>query len=253
MHRLRWTPFAATLVLATASGCAVLVPDPATVAAPEAAAVPAPSAAAPSAAVAPTPTPTPAPEPTAAALPSPGPDTTTRRVETPPAQPPTRVAATPGPARNAAPSSGVPPAAPASGAERPGTGSGPTVTTFVFSDAPAPVRRGVARGETAPGPAAGRVPEGFNPYRIAFEPGTYRCELGRRVEVRSVAADLRSTVLRWGEGDYTLRSVDARSGALRYEDAGSGLAWIVLRDRSMLLDTRAGQRLANACRARSGG
>lgn len=129
----------------------------------------------------------------------------------------------------------------------PGAASGPGVTTFVFSDAPAPVRREAARNE-APA-AAPRVPEGFNPYRIAYAPGAYRCELGRSVQVRTVSADLRTTELRWAGGDYTLRSVEARSGALRYEDADSGLAWIVLKDRSMLLDTKAGQRLANACKA----
>ena len=137
------------------------------------------------------------------------------------------------------------PAPTARGAQ--GASSGPGVTTFVFSDAPAPVRREAVRTE-APA-VAPRVPEGFNPYRIAHAPGAYRCELGRRVQVRTVSADLRTATLHWAGGDYTLRSVEARSGALRYEDAESGLAWIVLKDRSMLLDTKAGQRLANACRA----
>jgi hypothetical protein len=126
------------------------------------------------------------------------------------------------------------------------------VTTFVFSDAPAPVRREGARGEAAPARDSARVPEGFNPFRITYAPGTYRCELGRSVQVRTVATDQRSTVLRWGESDYTMRSVDARSGALRYEDPAAGLVWIVLKDRAMLLDTRAGQRLANGCRAHPG-
>ena len=135
---------------------------------------------------------------------------------------------------------------PAAGAAE-GAASGPSVTTFVFSDAPAPVRRKAARTE-APA-AAPRVPEGFNPYRIAHAPGAYRCEFGRTVQVRTVSEDLRTATLRWGGGDYTLHSVEARSGALRYEDAESGLVWIVLKDRSMLLDTKAGQRLANACRA----
>jgi hypothetical protein len=60
---------------------------------------------------------------------------------------------------------------------------------------------------------------------------------------------MRTAVLRWGSRDYTLRAVQARSGALRYEDEASGLAWLVIPGTSMLLDTREGQRLANACRA----
>jgi hypothetical protein len=243
MPRLRSTPFVAALLLAGAFGCTTFSPDPA----PEAAPVVTPVATSPAAAASQS-----GADPSSALVPSPGPADPTDRVGTrPPPRPTSGAARARAPARAAAPPSGGTRTATASAGERPGPESaGPTVTTFVFSDAPAPVRREAARGETVPGPSAGRVPAGFNPYRIAFEAGTYRCELGRRVEIRSVSADQRSTVLRWGEGDYTLRSVDARSGALRYEDAGSGLAWIVLKDRAMLLDTRAGQRLANACRAR---
>jgi hypothetical protein len=125
--------------------------------------------------------------------------------------------------------------------------AGPSVTTYVYSDAPVVVRQGVAREAPAGRPAV--VPAGFNPYRIAMPSGAWRCEFGRSVQVRDVSADMRTAVLRWGSRDYTLRAVHARSGALRYEDEASGLAWIVIPGTSMLLDTREGQRLANACRA----
>lgn len=239
MAPFRWIPCCALWVCAGVAGCATPGPEARPEPAP-AASVPAPPAPSP-AATAPV---DPAPSPAAA--------TAQRR---PGAQRPSQrtSGASNGtaPTRAAAPSPGSTGAASASvGMAAAAESAGPSVTTYVFSDAPAPVRREAARRDATASTATGGVPEGFNPYRIAYEPGTYRCELGRRVEVRSVSADLRSTVLRWGDGDYTLRSVDARSGALRYEDAGSGLAWIVLKDRSMLLDTRAGQRLANACRAR---
>ena len=239
MPRRRSTPSVAALLLAGASGCTVFPPDRA----PEAARV----ATSPTAAAS-----RPVPDPPAALVPSPAASEPTARTGTrPPPRPASGTARARPPARAAAPPEGGARATSAAGADRPSPGpDGPTVTTFVFSDAPAPVRREAARGDTVAVPPAGQVPGGFNPYRIAFEAGTYRCELGRRVEVRSVSADRRSAVLRWGEGDHTLRSVDARSGALRYEDAGSGLVWIVLRDRAMLLDARAGQRLANACRLR---
>jgi hypothetical protein len=138
-------------------------------------------------------------------------------------------------------------AAKASAPEAPIASAGPSVTTYVYSDAPVAVRQGVAREAPAGRPAV--VPAGFNPYRIAMPSGAYRCELGRSVQVRDVSADMRTAVLRWGSRDYTLRAVQARSGALRYEDETSGLAWIVIPGTSMLLDTREGQRLANACRA----
>jgi hypothetical protein len=96
-------------------------------------------------------------------------------------------------------------------------------------------------------PAA--APAGFDPHRIGFKPGAYRCELGRSVHVRHVSADMQTATLHWNRRDYTVRAVDARSGALRYEDRESGLVWLMIHGKSMLLDGKQGQRLADACRA----
>ena len=52
----------------------------------------------------------------------------------------------------------------------------------------------------------------------------------------------------WEKKDYTLRAVNARSGALRYEDAASGLVWLVIVGKAMLLDTKHGKQLANDCK-----
>ncbi|MFO1195739.1 MAG: hypothetical protein U1E86_02045 [Burkholderiaceae bacterium] len=80
------------------------------------------------------------------------------------------------------------------------------------------------------------------------EPGLYRCELNRRVTLRRVAADGRSVVLNWLGKDHTLDAVQARTGALRFENPSSGLMWLVIVGKSMLLDTRRGQQLANECK-----
>lgn len=88
----------------------------------------------------------------------------------------------------------------------------------------------------------------FNPHNFAFTPGVYRCELNRSVHVREVSPDLRSAVLHWDKRDYTLRAVNARTGALRYEDPASGLVWLVIVGKSMLLDTKHGKQLANECK-----
>lgn len=90
---------------------------------------------------------------------------------------------------------------------------------------------------------------GFNPHGFAFPSGVYRCDLGRSVHVRHVSDDMQSAVVHWNKKDYTLRAVNARSGALRYEDTVSGLVWLVIVGKSMLLDTRLGKQLANDCRS----
>lgn len=92
--------------------------------------------------------------------------------------------------------------------------------------------------------------EDFNPHKFPFAAGVYDCELNRKVDVREVSPDMRSAVLHWAKKDYTLRAVKARTGALRYEDETSGLVWIVIAGKSMLLDMRQGRQLANECMAR---
>jgi len=90
---------------------------------------------------------------------------------------------------------------------------------------------------------------GFNPAGLAHKAGTYKCELNRTVNVRHVEEDLRTAVVNWNKRDYTMKAVNTSSGALRYEDVASGLVWIVITGKSMLLDTKLGRQLANECRA----
>jgi hypothetical protein len=100
---------------------------------------------------------------------------------------------------------------------------------------------------SASGQNAAEAP-GFNPHGFKFPAGVYRCELNRSVYVREVSPDMQQAVVNWNKRDYTLRAVNARSGALRYEDAASGLVWLMILDKSMLLDTRQGKQLANECK-----
>lgn len=118
--------------------------------------------------------------------------------------------------------------------------------------AEAPAAVASAAGLQAPAAAAAvqaaSPASGFNPAGLPFSAGMYQCELNRKVHIRSVAPDLRSAVLNWDRKEYTMRAVDTRTGALRYEDAASGLVWLVIVGKSMLLDTRRGQQLANECK-----
>lgn len=84
---------------------------------------------------------------------------------------------------------------------------------------------------------------------VRMAPGVYRCELNRQVHVRHISYDRRSAVLTWNRRDYQLEAVSTQSGAMRFEDRISGLAWISIVDKSLLLDTRTGKQLANDCRS----
>ena len=97
-------------------------------------------------------------------------------------------------------------------------------------------------------PSVQASPETAHP-DVRMAPGVYRCELNRQVHVRHISYDRRSAVLTWNRRDYLLQAVATQSGAMRFEDKVSGLAWITIVDKSLLLDTRSGQQLANDCRS----
>lgn len=111
-----------------------------------------------------------------------------------------------------------------------------TLCSFAF------VAPAFASGGTDDAPA-------FNPAGLSHKAGVYKCELNRTVNVRHVGEDLRTAVLHWNKRDYAMKAVNTHSGALRYEDVGSGLVWIVITGKSMLLDAKHGKQLANECRA----
>jgi len=89
----------------------------------------------------------------------------------------------------------------------------------------------------------------FNPYNFKFPAGVYRCELNRSVDVAQVSPDMQSAVLRFDKKEYRMKAVQARTGALRYEDPQSGLVWLIIAGKSMLLDMKHGRQLANECKA----
>jgi hypothetical protein len=92
------------------------------------------------------------------------------------------------------------------------------------------------------------LPAAVDKRLVKLKDGAYRCDQGRQLQFREVSADAQTAVLQWNQRDYPMRAVGVRSGALRYENAESGLVWLMIPSKSMLLDSRQGQRLADACR-----
>lgn len=87
------------------------------------------------------------------------------------------------------------------------------------------------------------------PPLFSVKAGTYNCELDRQVIVHQVSASQDQAVLQWGKRNYEMKAVKTATGALRLENKDSGLTWITIVGKSMLLDTKRGRQLANECRA----
>jgi hypothetical protein len=202
---------AAALAAALGAGCASRVPAPA----------PAPAA------------PTGVPAAASPALTAPSPSGATLPA-------PSGALATPAPVGvNAAPGPSLAPAA------RPPGGA----TVTLSPPLPPPVAPLIAPGDPAPtaqGSAGGPPFDAGG--ALTLEAGLYRCELDRRVTVRRIAADGRSLVLNWRGRDSVMHAVQARTGALRFENPDTGHVWLVIVGKSILLDARAGRTLANECR-----
>lgn len=84
---------------------------------------------------------------------------------------------------------------------------------------------------------------------LTLKAGTFHCELNQNVMVEKVSSDHKTAVLKWGNKHYMMKAVDTSTGALRYEDKASGMVWLMVANKSMLLNAKQGQRLADECRA----
>ena len=78
--------------------------------------------------------------------------------------------------------------------------------------------------------------------------GNFSCEMGNRVEIKLDGGNNVSLV--WKGKSYRMTPVSTSTGAVRFEDKSSGLVWIQIPSKSMLLDSKLGQQLANECRNR---
>lgn len=77
--------------------------------------------------------------------------------------------------------------------------------------------------------------------------GNFYCELGNRVDLAGAGSDVKLT---WKGRSYPMTTVSTTTGAVRLEDKASGLVWIQIPAKSMLLNSKLGQQLANECKLR---
>jgi len=104
--------------------------------------------------------------------------------------------------------------------------------------------------EAAPGVVD--VPPAVDDRQLAFAlaSGTYNCDLGARVEVQRDASNPRRIRIGWTGRHYELQRNHSHSGLPRYEDTASGLVWIDLPWKSVLLDGQRNKPLASECTLR---
>ncbi|WP_019140178.1 hypothetical protein [Noviherbaspirillum massiliense] len=76
----------------------------------------------------------------------------------------------------------------------------------------------------------------------------YKCDLGNQITVYEHPNDNKRIGLRWNKKLHELTRVDTTTGANRFEDKKSGLVWIGIPAKSMLLDAKKGRPLANECK-----
>ncbi|MFC5472570.1 hypothetical protein [Paraherbaspirillum soli] len=78
--------------------------------------------------------------------------------------------------------------------------------------------------------------------------GNFYCEMGNRIALASDAGG--AVKLTWKGRAYPMTAASTSTGAVRLEDKSSGLVWIQIPAKSMLLNTKSGQQLANECKLR---
>jgi hypothetical protein len=76
----------------------------------------------------------------------------------------------------------------------------------------------------------------------------FNCELGNKITIYENDKDDKRIGLQWNKKVHELTRVSTTTGANRFEDKAAGLVWINIPAKSMLLDSKKGQQLANECR-----
>ncbi len=89
--------------------------------------------------------------------------------------------------------------------------------------------------------------------RAHAAPVEWLCELGKRMAVAGDVMRDNIIELGWRGQMYNMQRVGTSTGAHRFEDPVSGLIWISIPDKAMLLDGSKGEPVANGCRSRSDG
>lgn len=79
--------------------------------------------------------------------------------------------------------------------------------------------------------------------------GRIVCELGNVVLITPDAHNRGVFLLQMGKHRFHLSPVSSATGAIRLEDAQEGAMWLQLANKSMLMNSKLGQRMADECQS----
>lgn len=82
-----------------------------------------------------------------------------------------------------------------------------------------------------------------------LQPVAFHCELGNKVTIYNYPDNDQEIALNWNKHLHRMMRVTTTTGANRFENAKKGLIWIGIPAKSMLLDSKKGQQLANECKS----
>ncbi len=77
----------------------------------------------------------------------------------------------------------------------------------------------------------------------------FNCEFGNKLTIYRDANDDQQIALHWNKRTHRMTRVSTATGANRFENAKSGLVWIGIPAKGMLLDSKKGKQLANECKS----
>ena len=77
--------------------------------------------------------------------------------------------------------------------------------------------------------------------------GRMTCELGNLVTVTPDPHSSVRFIVQMKKNTYRMSPVETTTGAVRLEDSQAGAMWLQLRNKSMLMNSKLGQRMADEC------
>jgi hypothetical protein len=77
--------------------------------------------------------------------------------------------------------------------------------------------------------------------------GKADCEFGEHVSVDAIAAHPGHFKVSFKKASYTMTPEETSTGAVRLQDKKSGMVWLQIPTKSMLMNQKAGQRMVDGC------